>query len=160
MLFTTTRKQPHAGCLLFDILQIALTRHAYFRPQDARMWCAIGNCMSKLEMRSQAMVNYERAVACGDQEGIATRELARLYREAGDRHQAAECYHKHISTYGEEINAEIAEGLLYLANYHKDRKDFNNAVAYCGRLLDYNGPVSVHIEFCQFFAHSIARTGV
>jgi hypothetical protein len=59
--------------------------------------------MSKLDIRAQAMVNYERAVACGDQEGIATRELARLYREAGDRHRAAECYHKHINAYGDEV---------------------------------------------------------
>ena len=53
---------------------------AFLRPTDARMWCAVGSCMLKLGMKVEAAVVLERAVSCGDKEGIATRDLARLYR--------------------------------------------------------------------------------
>lgn len=33
-----------------------------------------------LGLREQAIVGFERAVQCGDQEGVATRDLARLCR--------------------------------------------------------------------------------
>jgi hypothetical protein len=41
----------------------------------------------------------------------------------------------------EQLTSEIAEGLLFLAHFHKEHKLFDHAVKYCGRLYDYNGPV-------------------
>lgn len=53
---------------------------ATLRPFDARMWSAVGNCLLKLGMKYDAIQVLERAVRAGDREGIATRDLARLYR--------------------------------------------------------------------------------
>ena len=56
---------------------------AALKCMDARMWCAVGNCCSRLGMKNDAILALQRAVSSGDKEGIATRELARLYRESG-----------------------------------------------------------------------------
>lgn len=53
---------------------------ATLQPFDARMWSAVGNCYLKLGMKYDALLVLERAVKAGDREGIATRDLARLYR--------------------------------------------------------------------------------
>jgi TPR repeat protein len=66
------------------------------RPSDARMWSAVGNCLLKLGMKNQAIVTYERAVSAGDAEGIATRDLARLYRDEALPLKAAELYYKYL----------------------------------------------------------------
>ena len=66
------------------------------KSNDARMWCAVGNCYSKLSMKLMAIQTLNHAVSCGDREGVATRELARLYREAGQVDLAAECYRRHL----------------------------------------------------------------
>lgn len=68
----------------------------FLRPADARMWSAVGNCLLKLEQRSEAILAFERAVQCGDKEGIATRDLARLYKEDNRMPQAAEIYYQYL----------------------------------------------------------------
>lgn len=74
---------------LYQYASFYYKRAAFLRPSDARMWCAVGNALLKLAaggvagsslLRQEAISTLERAVACGDQEGIATRELARLHR--------------------------------------------------------------------------------
>lgn len=121
------------------------------KPGDARMWCAVGNCLSRLGSRKDAILALERAVISGDREGIATRELARLYREAGQSGKAAECYHKHLQSLGIllgknignnenkgesnvdnpiDIDSEKAEGLLFLACYHRTINDIKSAKVY------------------------------
>jgi tetratricopeptide (TPR) repeat protein len=60
------------------------------------MWCAVGNCLSRLGSKKDAIAALERAVSSGDSEGIATRELARLYRESGQPALAAACYQRHL----------------------------------------------------------------
>jgi anaphase-promoting complex subunit 8 len=58
---------------------------ALLRPDDARMWSAVGTSFMRLHLKAQAMAAFERAVyQCKDQEGVATRDVARLYHaEAG-----------------------------------------------------------------------------
>lgn len=119
---------------------------ASLKPQDARMWGAVGNCLSRLGNRREAMVALERAVNSGDKEGIATRELARLYREAGQSAKAADCYHRHLKMLGIGtddghylIDAERAEGLIFLASFHRSQGDLAHAEEYCMRLADYVG---------------------
>lgn len=73
---------------------------AFLRPSDARMWCAVGNCLLKLNLREETILTYQRAVSCGDREGIATRDLARLYREDGRGEQAARCYTQYLTICG------------------------------------------------------------
>ena len=43
---------------------------AALKPSDARMWCAVGNCFSRLGSKKDAMLTLEKAVHCGDREGI------------------------------------------------------------------------------------------
>jgi tetratricopeptide (TPR) repeat protein len=77
---------------------------AALRPSDGRMWCAVGNCLCRLGTKAEATKAFERAVAAGDREGVATRELARLYRDGGLAGKAAECYYHHLLlTGGEEL---------------------------------------------------------
>jgi tetratricopeptide (TPR) repeat protein len=68
----------------------------YLRPNDARMWSAVGNCLLKLSKTSEAMVAYERAVNCGDREGIATRDLAKLYKEERLFDKASTMYYAYL----------------------------------------------------------------
>eukprot|EP01041_Mallomonas_annulata_P004577 gene4577-9095_t len=56
--------------LFFTMLHFILA--AALRPEDARMWCAVGGQVAVIRA-------YERAVDCEDSEGIATRKFARLY---------------------------------------------------------------------------------
>lgn len=69
---------------------------AFLRPSDARMWSAVGNCLLKLGMKNEAISTYERAVNAGDREGIATRDLARLYKDENQPFKAACLYYKYL----------------------------------------------------------------
>ena len=68
------------------------------KPNDARMWSAVGACLVRLGSRHDAMLTFERAVGCGDSEGVATRELARLYRDEGKSQEAARCYLRYFNS--------------------------------------------------------------
>lgn len=81
---------------LYQYAYYYFKKAAFLRPSDARMWSAVGNCLLKLGMKTEAIATYERAVNSGDREGIATRDLARLYREEGQSQQAAELYYKYL----------------------------------------------------------------
>ena len=56
----------------------------------------IVDCFYHAGLREQAIVGFERAVRCGDQEGVATRDLARLCREEGQSARAAEFYQQFL----------------------------------------------------------------
>ena len=55
---------------------------------------------------------FERAVAAGDREGVATRELARLYRDSGLAGKAAECYYRHLQLTGGPTLAAAVQGVV------------------------------------------------
>jgi len=152
----------------YEIMNMLLYALFYYRkvvelrPYDARMWCAMGVCYLGLEKRNDAIRSFERAVAYNDEEGIATKELATLYREDGNVEQAARCYLRHLELKfqaqlnqpppdlgGNAMEAIIssvkvdepeAEALLFLAFYHRDHGEFDLASMCCSRLLDYPGP--------------------
>jgi anaphase-promoting complex subunit 8 len=65
---------------LYQYASYYFKKAAVLRPGDARMWSAVGNCLLKLGSRDEAIGVFERAVLCGDSEGISTRELAKLCR--------------------------------------------------------------------------------
>jgi anaphase-promoting complex subunit 8 len=65
---------------LYQYASYYFRKAAVLRPGDARMWSAVGNCLLKLGSRDEAIAVFERAVQCGDSEGISTRELAKLCR--------------------------------------------------------------------------------
>ena len=74
---------------------------ASLKPADARMWSAVGSQCVRLSCRMDAMLAFERALQCGDSEGVATRELARLYRDEGRMAEAAQCYIRYLQTSGD-----------------------------------------------------------
>lgn len=199
---------------------------AALKPLDARMWSAVGSCLIRLNAKRDAMQAFERAVSCGDSEGVATRELARLYRDDGEMELAANCYLRQLTDAGyslggdqrradlegpraaerarvdsldevfggEDANrskditsinttfdatsngndanasllnssisvdlgdaildsatvhnslgaialdAELVEGVLFLAQYYKDCREFKKAQQCCAHLLDFVGP--------------------
>ena len=167
---------------LLHLYQYAL--HYYkkatsIQPMDARMWSALGSCMIKLSCKSEAMLVFERALSCGDREGVATRELARLYREEGRLDEAADCYLRKLAAAGHDIEQildagsgipgaigggaaaegsnvsammvhgtaggrpldhEHVDGVLFLANFYKNRREYRVAEVFCNFLVDVVGP--------------------
>ncbi len=83
---------------LYQYASYYYKKAAALKPQDARMWGAVGNCLLKLGLRREAIAMLERAVACGDSEGVSSRELARLCRAEGQASRAAEYYLKYLHT--------------------------------------------------------------
>ena len=114
---------------------------ATLRSFDARIWCAIGGCYLSLGKRSEAIRSYERAVTNNDIEGVATEQLAKLYRDDREFDKAAGCYQKLISMHqSSDIDERVAEALLFLAHYYKDAKKYELASVCCSKLFEYPGP--------------------
>lgn len=158
---------------LLHLYQYALyyfKRATSIRPNDARMCSAVGSCLVKLGSKRDAMLIFERAVACGDWEGVATRELARLYREENRMAEAATCYLRKLAAAGHNleellqgtsaagvaemssgnalsamsaplpVDQEQGEGVLFLATYYKEQGDFRASEVFCNFLVDVVGP--------------------
>jgi tetratricopeptide (TPR) repeat protein len=81
---------------LYQYAHYYFKKAAFLRPSDARMWSAVGNCLLRLNLRSDAIATYERAVSSGDREGMATRDLARLYRDDHQIKRASELYYTYL----------------------------------------------------------------
>jgi anaphase-promoting complex subunit 8 len=62
---------------------------ASIRPNDARMWCALGGCYEKLSKSDEAIGCIKRAVANQDCEGIALYHLGRIFALRNEQHEAA-----------------------------------------------------------------------
>jgi anaphase-promoting complex subunit 8 len=95
---------------------------------------------NSLDRRQEAIKSYERAVITNDRENLATKKLAKLYREEGDVKKAADCYLRLIDNLGSSVDAGSAEALLFLAQYFKNIHNYENAALMCSRLLEYPGP--------------------
>ena len=113
------------------------------RPTDARMWCAMGSCFRKLDRLDEAIRSFERASSSNDQEGIATLQLAKLYKEKRDDVKAAECYQQHLNAqrgrpdHGD--TKETADALEFLARHHLQQRQLEIASKFCSRLLEIPG---------------------
>eukprot|EP01031_Cornospumella_fuschlensis_P026318 gene26318-31794_t len=68
---------------LYQYALMYYKKAAALRPYDARMW-------------REGVYVYERALKAGDREGIATRELARIYRDEGEEEKSAELFYKYL----------------------------------------------------------------
>lgn len=179
------------------------------RPQDARMWGAVGNCLLKLGLRGEAISVFERAVACGDSEGVSSRELARLCRAEGQAGRAAEYYLRYLQTtavldphphhdgpaFSEVISAALgvagsssngsahqaagamqfldpapridadqAEGLLFLANHYRVARNYPMAEMFCNRyglvyFLCLHHFLKAAVPFCLCQGARVQRRG-
>ena len=96
---------------MMHLYQYALyyfNKAAALRPDDARMWCAVGNCLHRLGSVNEAVVAFERALEHGDNEGVATKDLAHLYKESGLFDKAAEVYRRHVDADTGRSSSSIA----------------------------------------------------
>lgn len=125
-------------------------KSVFLQPGDSRLWIAMAQCYEteQLRMLEEAIKCYRRAANCNDREAIALHRLAKLHSELGQSQEAAFYYKKDLERMEDEEREgpNMVEALLFLANYCKAQKRFEEAEVYCTRLLDYNGPVS-----CKFF---------
>ncbi len=80
-------------------------RATVLRPTDPRMWCAVGNCLCRLGSITDAISAYERAAGSSDKEGIAVKELGRLYRQQGNHEKAAEYFQRLLLSAGIIVTA-------------------------------------------------------
>lgn len=77
----------------YELLQMPFYALFYYRkatalrPYDARMWCAMAGCYKLLNRKQDAIKCYQRAESNYDREGIAYTELARLFRDEGEKEQ-------------------------------------------------------------------------
>ena len=62
-------------------------RAASLRPEDARMWNALGQCYAcdQVDQVDLAIRCFRKAIENNDPDGIAAHMLARLYAEPGPR---------------------------------------------------------------------------
>ncbi|EGG23458.1 anaphase promoting complex subunit 8 [Cavenderia fasciculata] len=132
----------------YQLLNLPLYSLYYFkkattlRPYDPRMWCAVGGCYETLQRIQDAIRCYERAEENFDRENVALSKLAKLYQEMQNHEKAAYYYKKNLLRLDHEKvdSKEIINALLFLANYHKNIKQYDECEKYCLRLLDYAGP--------------------
>ncbi|ETV65360.1 hypothetical protein, variant [Aphanomyces astaci] len=128
------------------------------RPYDARMWVALGGSLEKLGQHSQAKSSYLRAVTNNDAEGIAVFRLAKLYELVEkDMDKAAEYYRLHWQrdrATGHNSSAEAVAGMLFLGNYCMLQGNLPEAMEWCYRLLERDGPEK---EEAKAMLHAIRR---
>ena len=119
---------------------------AKLRPNDSRMWCAVGACYEsdQLQMVVAAIRVYQRAVACGDNEGIALGKLAKLHEKLKQYKAAAHYHLRNLERLKRETGSfaetqESIDGLLFLARFYKGEGKFGAAEEACSKLLDFQG---------------------
>ena len=120
---------------------------AKLRPNDSRMWCAIGACYESDGLRQPmgAIRVYQRAVECGDNEGIALGRLAKLHEKQKNWKAAAHYHLRNLERLKRETGSyaetqDSIDGLLFLAKYYKVAGKFGAAEEACSKLLDFQGP--------------------
>lgn len=148
----------------YEILGMPLYALFYYRKAcqvrsyDPRMWSAVAGCYLLLGKRQEAILAYEKAIP-DDHEGIATTQLASLYKQDGKEEKAAQCYRKHLELrylattkhpssspslidiiQGVVVQATEATALLFLAHYHVRHEELETAALCASRLLEYPGP--------------------
>lgn len=84
------------------------------RSNDSRMWCAVGSCYQHLNNTKLAIQSYEYAVKYDETEGLATRELAKLYRVLNQLDRATLSYLKHWISLGNNYCRHYSSTLTYI----------------------------------------------
>lgn len=119
-------------------------KSVFLQPSDSRLWIAMAHCYEneQLRMVEEAIKCYRRAANGDDSEAIALRQLAKLYRELGRLEEAAFYYKKDLERMEleERDGPYVVETLLFLGDYYREQKRYEEAEVYCTRLLDYSGP--------------------
>ncbi|RUS31263.1 putative cell division cycle [Jimgerdemannia flammicorona] len=123
-------------------------------PYDGRMWCATANCYENLERDVEAIKCYKRALLGSENETLVLGKLAKLYEKLGKRDAAAHYYRLSLELKKMEnnINPEIGEAILYLANYESERNNLKEAEAYANDAMQYTGTVCPYQGGCESLA--------
>ncbi|RUP48627.1 anaphase promoting complex subunit 8 [Jimgerdemannia flammicorona] len=133
----------------YELLKLPMYALFYFqratalRPYDGRMWCATANCYENLERDVEAIKCYKRALLGSENETLVLGKLAKLYEKLGKRDAAAHYYRLSLELKKMEnnINPEIGEAILYLANYESERNNLKEAEAYANDAMQYTGTI-------------------
>jgi anaphase-promoting complex subunit 8 len=121
---------------------------AELQPHDSRMWCALGACYEVMGQLDNTLLCYHRAEANQDEEGDILHLLAEVYKKLG-RHDNAAIYYTRNLNQNERDSPHpqhIISALHFLAHYSKDQGNLSQAMQYCSRLVDFNGPEKDEIK--------------
>lgn len=111
------------------------------RPNDCRMSIAMGETLEKLNRNDDAIKCYWKSG------GLALIKLANLYEKMGQKDKAAAAYTDYViktSQDPEEItssifssSADLSASYKFLAKYHYDKRNFDEADVAANRCLDF-----------------------
>ncbi|XP_045470221.1 cell division cycle protein 23 homolog [Harmonia axyridis] len=112
------------------------------KPNDSRMIIAVGEIYEKLDKIENALKCYFKACSVGDVEGLALLRLSKLYDKLNDTENAAAAFTEYCLR--EESNKDKAyeeqtdfyNALQYLANYHMNKGQLEDAYTYAYKCLD------------------------
>ena len=96
----------------------------------------------RLDRVEDAIKCFLRAEGNQDREGIALAKLAKLYGKLGDKDMGAKYYEKVLARHDEDGTGDrqtVTESLVFLAEYCKNKQEFERSETYCNRLLDQGG---------------------
>ena len=65
--------QTYEMLSLYQYALFYFKKAAALRPEDSRMWCAVGSCLNRLGAREEAIIAYEAALRHIDTEGVIFR---------------------------------------------------------------------------------------
>ena len=110
-------------------------------PRDSRMWNAIGQCYERLGKDMESSKCLEKAETFKDHEGISLFQLGKMYDLLDFKEKAVQCFEDNLKKKEEKkiYDKEMGETLLYLAVHYKNVLDFDKAMSYASRLLNFNG---------------------
>ncbi|XP_022914090.1 cell division cycle protein 23 homolog isoform X2 [Onthophagus taurus] len=114
----------------------------HLRPVDSRMLVALGETYEKLDKIEYALKCYYKACNLGDIEGMALVKLAKLYVKLNHQVNAAAAYAEFVGkielknsmTY--EDQGEFCMALQFLAHYHMNKGEYDEAQMYANKLLE------------------------
>lgn len=129
------------------------------KPNDSRMIIAIGDTYEKLEKTENALKCYLKACTIGDVEGLALVKLAKLYDKVNDADNAASVFSEYCLREDDakdkvyEDQTEYYNALQYLANYHMDRGNLDDAYTFAYKCVECE-EVSYSIHFDKPFLYN------
>ncbi|XP_059169104.1 cell division cycle protein 23 homolog [Physella acuta] len=130
----------------YEILKMPSYSLYYYRkaqtlkPNDSRMVIALGECYQKVDRLQEAKKCFWKAHCLGDAEEIALFKLANLYAMLGEKEQACQAFTEYISQADRMLihnHEDLSRAYLYLANYHIDHKNWDDAYAAAQKCTEF-----------------------
>ncbi|KAK9888721.1 hypothetical protein WA026_000947 [Henosepilachna vigintioctopunctata] len=112
------------------------------KPNDSRMIIALGETYEKLDKIENALKCYYKACSIGDVEGLALIRLAKLYDKLNETENAAAAFTEYCLREDDskekvyDDQTEFYNALQYLANYHLNKGQIDDAYTYAYKCLE------------------------